>query len=197
MKLGYARVSTPSQDLAGQRARLQAAGAARLFEDVASGRASGRAGARRSSGGAVERPGLEALLAQLREGDVVCVVRLDRLGRSLGELLALVERVRAAGAALESLEERIDTGSAAGALVLHVFAALAEFERSLIAERTRDGIAAARARGRRPGRPPADAETLRAALTLVAAGESPTRAARQAGIGRSTLYRALKAGQGA
>ncbi|MEO1686320.1 MAG: recombinase family protein [Pseudomonadota bacterium] len=197
MKLGYARVSTPSQDLAGQRARLQAAGAARLFEDVASGRASGRAGGRRSSGGAVERPGLEALLAQLREGDVVCVVRLDRLGRSLGELLALVERVRAAGAALESLEERIDTGSAAGALVLHVFAALAEFERSLIAERTRDGIAAARARGRRPGRPPADAEALRAALTLVAAGESPTRAARQAGIGRSTLYRALKAGQGA
>jgi DNA invertase Pin-like site-specific DNA recombinase len=138
-RLGYARVSTADQDIAGQAMRLEQAGVIKLFTDVRSGRS-------------VDRPGLEALLAYARKGDTLTVVRLDRLGRSLAELLATVALLKERGIELVSLEERIDTGSAAGELVFHVFGAIAHFERRLIAERTRDGIAAARAEGRTPGR---------------------------------------------
>ena len=93
------------------------------------------------------------------------------------------------GIALLSLEEKIDTSSAAGELIFHVFGAIAHFERRLIAERTKDGIAAARAKGKRPGRQPLGADRIAAALKLVAAGLSPTAAARQLGLGRSTVYR--------
>lgn len=178
ISLGYARVSTGDQDIAGQVIRLKAAGAARTFEDVVSGKV-------------FDRPGLTALLDYARAGDALVVVRLDRLGRSLRELLDVVERLRERGVALVSLEEKIDTASAAGELVFHVFGAIAQFERRLIAERTRDGIAAARAEGRKPGRPALDREKLRAALTLVRAGLSPTTAADQVGLGRSTVYREL------
>ena len=177
--LGYARVSTPGQDLEGQRRRLrEEAGAIRVFDDVVSGRT-------------FERPGLEALVDYARAGDTVCVVRLDRLGRSLRELLETVERFKAAGLQFRSLEERLDTASAAGELVFHVFGAIAHFERRLIVERTRDGIAAARARGAKPGRPALDPDKFDAALLLVQGGLSPTRAAKQVGLGRSTLYREL------
>ena len=118
-------------------------------------------------------------------------MRLDRLGRSLAELLATVAMLKERGIALLSLEEKIDTTSAAGELVFHVFGAIARFERRLIAERTRDGIAAARAEGRKPGRRPLDHEKLQAAVTLVRSGLAPTKAARQVGLGRSTLYREL------
>jgi DNA invertase Pin-like site-specific DNA recombinase len=121
-----------------------------------------------------------------RHGDTLAVVRLDRLGRSLGELLAIVTRLKDRGIVLLSLEEKIDTSSAAGELVFHVFGGSA---RRLIAERTKDGIAAARAKGKRPGRQPLDADRIAAALKLVAAGLSPTAAARQLGLGRSTVYR--------
>ena len=94
---------------------------------------------------------------------------------------------------LISLEERLDTSSAAGELVFHVFGSIAHFERRLISERTRDGIAAARKRGRTPGRPPLDPETVSAAEKLIAAGLSPARAAKQLGIGRATAYRIAKA----
>lgn len=114
-------------------------------------------------------------------------MRLDRLGRSLGELLTTVAMLKERGIALLSLEERIDTNSAAGELVFHVFGAIAHFERRLIAERTKDGIAAARARGKRPGRHPLDPEKIAAALELVKAGLPPTVAARQLGLGRSTV----------
>jgi DNA invertase Pin-like site-specific DNA recombinase len=174
--LGYARVSTSDQDVAGQTTRLTEAGAIKVFTDVRSGKT-------------MERPGLEALLAYARDGDTLAVVRLDRLGRSLGELLTTVAMLKERGIALLSLEERIDTNSAAGELVFHVFGAIAHFERRLIAERTRDGIAAARARGKRPGRHPLDPEKIAAALELVKAGLSPTVAARQLGLGRSTVYR--------
>lgn len=140
----------------------------------------------------MDRPGLAALLEYARRGDTLAIVRLDRLGRSLAELLATVAMLKGRGIALLSLEERIDTGSAAGELVFHVFGAIAHFERRLIAERTRDGIAAARARGKHPGRRPLDREQAEAALTLVAAGLSPTAAARQLGLGRSTVYRELR-----
>jgi DNA invertase Pin-like site-specific DNA recombinase len=174
--LGYARVSTGDQDVAGQTMRLTEAGAIKVFSDIRSGKT-------------MERPGLEALLAYARKGDTLSVVRLDRLGRSLGELLTTVAMLKERGIALLSLEERIDTNSAAGELVFHVFGAIAHFERRLIAERTRDGIAAARARGKRPGRYPLDPEKIAAALELVKAGLSPTVAARQLGLGRSTVYR--------
>ena len=131
-------------------------------------------------------------------GDTLAVVRLDRLGRSLGELLATVTMLKERGIALLSMEERIDTSSAAGELVFHVFGAIAHFERRLIAERTKDGIAAARAKGKRPGRKPLDAERVAAALKLVSAGLSPSAAARQLGLGRSTVYREInRAGSGA
>ncbi len=177
--LGYARVSTGGQDVAGQELRLRQAGAIKMFTDVRSGRS-------------MDRPGLTALLEYARRGDTLAIVRLDRLGRSLAELLAPVAMLKGRGIALLSLEERIDTGSAAGELVFHVFGAIAHFERRLIAERTRDGIAAARARGKHPGRQPLDREQAEAALTLVAAGVSPTAAAKQLGLGRSTVYRELR-----
>lgn len=180
--LGYARVSTDDQDLAGQTLRLEAAGASRIFNDIMSG-----------STRTADRPGLTGLLDYARQGDTLTVVRLDRLGRSLSELIATVNALKKRGIAFASLEERIDTSSAAGELVFHVFAALAHFERRLIQERTRDGLAAARARGARPGRPPIDAQTTEAALALVAAGKSPTQAARQLGLGRSTVYREMAA----
>ena len=177
--LGYARVSTAEQDLEAQRRRLRdEANATRVFEDVISGKS-------------FERPGLSALLNFARPGDIVCVVRLDRLGRSLKELLETVDGFKARGLGFRSLEERLDTASAAGELVFHVFGAIAHFERRLIIERTRDGIAAARARGKRPGRPPLDQQKLQAALTLIRSGLSPSAAARQVGLGRSTLYREL------
>ena len=106
--LGYARVSTQQQDLASQKARLTTAGAIRIFEDVISGKI-------------FDRPGLEALIAYAREGDLLCVVRLDRLGRSLKELLETVEYLKECKIGLISLEEKIDTSFAAGELVFHVF----------------------------------------------------------------------------
>jgi DNA invertase Pin-like site-specific DNA recombinase len=174
--LGYARVSTGDQDVAGQTMRLSGAGAIKVFTDVRSGRN-------------MDRPGLQELLAYARHGDTLAVVRLDRLGRSLGELLTTVTMLKERGIALLSLEEKIDTSSAAGELVFHVFGAIAHFEQRLIAERTKDGIAAARVRGKRPGRQPLDADRITASLKLVAAGLSPTEAARQLSLGCSTVYR--------
>jgi DNA invertase Pin-like site-specific DNA recombinase len=153
--LGYARVSTGDQDVAGQILRLTQAGALKVFSHTRSGRT-------------MERPGLEALLAYAREGDMLAVVRLDRLGRSLGELLTSVAALKKRGIALLSLEEKIDTNLAAGELVFHVFGAIAHFERRLIAERTKYEIAAARSRGKRPGR-------VRLVRALCLHGASPCR----------------------
>lgn len=176
--LGYARVSTHAQNLDAQKNRLKEKGAIRVFEDVVSGRT-------------FNRPGLAALIDYARPGDMVCVVRLDRLGRSLKELLETVAILKRENIDLVSLEEKIDTSSAAGELVFHVFGAIAHFERRLIAERTRDGIESARAKGKRLGRPPLDNDKLDAAFKLIEAGTSPTETAKQLGLGRSTLYREL------
>ena len=177
--LGYARVSTGDQDVAGQTMRLEKAGAIKVFTDIMSGKS-------------MDRPGLADLFAYARKGDTLAVVRLDRLGRSLAELLATVEKLRAQGVALLSLEEKIDTSSAAGELIFHVFGAIAHFERRLISERTKDGIVAARAKGKLPGRQPLDMGKIEAALKLVEARISPAEAARQLGIGRSTIYREMR-----
>ena len=141
------------------------------------------------SGKQFDRPGLAELVEHARPGDRLCVTRLDRLGRSLRELLETVDSLKAQGIHLVSLEERLDTSSAAGELVFHIFGAIAHFERRLISERTRDGIAAARERGRTPGRPPLDPETVSAARKLIEGGLSPARAAKKLNIGRATAYR--------
>ncbi|MBK8862414.1 MAG: recombinase family protein [Sphingomonadales bacterium] len=161
--------------MAGQTMRLEKAGAIKVFTDVSAWIV-----------------GLADLLAYARKGDTLAVVRLDRLGRSLAELLVTVEKLHAHGVALLSLEEKIDTSSAAGELIFHVFGAIAHFERRLISERTKDGIAAARARGKLPGRQPLDMSKVHAAIKLVEASISPTEAARQRGIGRSTIYREMR-----
>ena len=138
--LGYARVSTPDQDIAGQLMRLADVGATRSYQDVVSGRT-------------FERPGLSALLDYARSGDTLMVVRLDRLGRSLRGLLGIVDDLKKRGVALVSIEERIDTSSAAGELVFHVFGAIAQF-RAPPDRREDEGRPQGRARRGSPPRPP-------------------------------------------
>lgn len=180
MLIGYARVSTDDQDLTQQRTTLQAAGCLRIYEEKVSG-------AKR------DRPQLAQLIDQLRAGDVVTVTRLDRLARSTRDLLDLAERLQGAGAGLRSLAEPwADTTSPAGRMVLTVFAGIAEFERTLITERTSTGRVAARARGVRFGRPPKlTADQITLAQRLVDEGRSPREAARVLNVHASTLYRAF------
>ena len=142
MIFGYARVSTDDQVLDAQVDALSAAGAERIFMDKISG-------SRR------QRPELDRMVDQLRPGDVVVVTKYDRLSRSLQDLLAIVDAIQGKGAGFRSLAEDIDTTTPAGRLVFHVFASIAQFERERISERTREGLAAARKRGRVGGRPPA------------------------------------------
>ncbi|MEP1421085.1 MAG: recombinase family protein [Erythrobacter sp.] len=142
MIIGYARVSTTDQSLYAQTDPLTAAGAERLFSE-------------RVSGAKAERPELDKMLDQLRDGDVVVVTKYDRLARSLRDLLDIVEAIKERGAGFRSLAEDIDTTTPAGELIFHVFASIAHFERRRIAERTREGLEAARKRGRIGGRPPA------------------------------------------
>lgn len=142
MIIGYARVSTDDQNLDAQTDALKAAGAERIFSD-------------KISGSKRERTELATMLDQLRPGDVVVVSKYDRLARSLRDLLDLVEAIKDRGAGFRSLAEDIDTTTPAGRLIFHVFASIAQFERERIAERTREGLQAAKARGRVGGRPPA------------------------------------------
>lgn len=180
MLIGYARVSTDDQHLDLQRDALQKAGCERVFEDTA-------------SGAKAERVGLATLMAVLRAGDTVVIWRLDRLGRSLKDLIALVEQLDAAGVGLRSVQENIDTVSIGGRLVFHVFGALAEFERNLIRERTRAGLTAARARGRQGGRQKRlDPAKHAVALRLYHERQHTVEEiCRMMGVGRSTLYNYL------
>lgn len=139
MLVGYARVSTEEQNFDLQIDALQQAGCEKIFQDE-------------MSGAKAERPGLSAALSFARNGDTLVVWRLDRLGRSLKDLIARVEDLQQRGVAFRSLHESIDTGSPSGKLQFHIFSALAEFERDLIHERTMAGLKAARARGRVGGR---------------------------------------------
>jgi len=140
MLIGYARVSTLDQSDALQLDALQGAGCEKIFTD-------------KISGTVADRPGLAKVKEHLRKGDTLVIWRLDRLGRSLKDLLAWGEYLHQNGIALKSLQENIDTSTPTGKLVFHLFGALAEFERNLIVERTRAGLASARARGRLGGRP--------------------------------------------
>ena len=180
MQIGYARVSTDDQNLDLQRDALQQAGCERVFEDTA-------------SGAKAERIGLVALMEILRAGDTVVIWRMDRLGRSLKDLIALVERLEAVGVGLRSLQEKIDTTSSGGRLVFHLFGALAEFERNLIRERTQAGLTAARARGRHGGRKKRlDPAKQKMALRLYHERQHTVEEiCRMMGDGRSTLYNYL------
>lgn len=142
MFFGYARVSTDDQLLDAQTDALNAAGAERIFAD-------------KIAGTAKKRPQLDQLLDQLRPGDVIVVTKYDRLARSLRDLLDIVEVIKERGGGFRSLAEDIDTTTPAGRLVFHVFASIAQFERERISERTREGLEAAKKRGRVGGRPPA------------------------------------------
>ncbi len=146
--LGSACVSTSEQNTSTQTERLKSAGVICVFEDAISGKK-------------FERPEIASLIDFACQGDCLCVIRLDRLGQSLKKLLETVEDLKSRGINLISLEEKLDTSSAAVELVFHVFGAIAHFERRLISERTRDGIAAARKRGKKPRRPRLDTETAR------------------------------------
>lgn len=177
MLIGYARVSTDDQHLDLQRDALTQVGCLRIYEDQA-------------SGAQVVRPGLTLALEVLREGDLLVVWRLDRLGRSLKDLIALVETLGTRGIGLKSLKESIDTTSSGGKLVFHLFGALAEFERALIRERTQAGLSAARARGHRGGRPKA-LDVAQRQLAVHLYRERRHRIAeicRLLGISKPTLY---------
>lgn len=179
--IGYARVSTEGQTLDQQRAALLAAGCKRVFEEKASGAQRGR-------------PELARLLDHLQPGNVVTVTRLDRLARSTRDLLDIAERIGQAEAGLRSLAEPwADTTTPAGCMVLTFFAGVAEFERSLIHERTSAGRVAAKAKGVRFGRPPAlSAEQIAHARQLITEDKKPAEIARLLGVHRATLYRALE-----
>jgi DNA invertase Pin-like site-specific DNA recombinase len=176
--VGYARVSTHGQLLDRQLRTLNEAGCIKVFADKQSGRDA-------------DRPELIACLAYLRPGDTLVVPSLDRLARSLQDLLTIVGDLRRSGVGFRSLHEAIDTTTPGGRLVFHIFAALAEFIRELIVEGTHEGLAAARARGTRLGRPPAmTPEQVRSARTLLAEPDhSVTSVAKLLGVSRSTIYK--------
>lgn len=178
MKVGYARVSTGEQNLEMQTNALKDAGCEKIYTD-------------RVSGAKSDRPGLQDALEYLREGDTLVVWRLDRLGRSLNDLVEKVDQLREEGKEFQSLQESINTTSANGRFQFHIFSALAEFERNLIRERTMAGLRAARARGKTGGRPSAlSHEDVEKAADLIGdTGWSVSRVAELFDVHRSTLYR--------
>lgn len=182
MLIGYARVSTTDQNLDLQQDALKAANCERIHTDTA-------------SGAKTERPGLNKALAECRTGDTLVVWKLDRLGRSLPHLVETVRELVSRGVGFKSLQENIDTTTSGGKLIFHIFASLAEFERDIIRERTNAGLAAARARGRKGGRPKGvDERKRKAALALK---NDPSRSVREIcdilGISRNTYYKYIRA----
>lgn len=178
--IGYVRVSTTDQDPALQHDALAAAGCAKVFEDCA-------------SGARTDRAGLQSALDYVREGDVLIVWKLDRLGRSLPHLIETVASLAEHGVGFRSITEAIDTTTSGGRLVFHLFGALGQFERDLIQERTRAGLAAAAARGRKGGRKPVvTGEKLERARAIIAKGLTVREAALRLKVGKTTLYAALQ-----
>jgi DNA invertase Pin-like site-specific DNA recombinase len=180
MLIGYARVSTDDQNLDLQRDALVRAGCEKIYTD-------------QQSGASTDRLGLTGVLEMARSGDTLVVWRLDRLGRSLKHLIHLVEKLEHQGIGLRSLQENIDTTTNGGRLVFHLFGALAEFERTLIRERTQAGLSAARARGRQGGRPKLlDPKKCELALRLYQERQhSIVEICQIMGISKSTLYNYL------
>ena len=177
MLIGYARVSTDDQNLDLQRDALHNAGCVKIYED-------------QLSGAKAARPGLEKALDVARSGDTLVVWRLDRLGRSLKDLITIVESLEQRNIELMSLQESLATHSNEGKLIFHLFAALAEFERNLIRERTQAGLKAARARGRNGGRPKALEPSKRKLAVKLYEEKQYTidEICRMMGISKPTLY---------
>jgi len=177
-RIGYARVSTDDQNLDLQRDALTKKACKTIYEETASGKSA-------------DRPQLESCLKALRAGDTLVVWRLDRLGRSLPDLVKIIADLERQGVAFESLTEKIETSSATGKLVFHLFAALAEFERNLIRERTKAGLAAARARGRKGGRKPSlNTKQIREIKALLRDPEAQVSdVAKKYRVSRTTLYK--------
>lgn len=182
MMFGYARVSTDEQKLDLQMEALKRAGCEQIFMDQG------------ISGSAFDRPGLAAALSSLKEGDMFVVWRLDRLGRSLARLISFMEELGGKGIEFRSLCECIDTSSSGGRLIFHMMAALAEFERSLISERTRAGMEAARLQGKHLGRRPSltVAQIDEARSLIDSRGEFIGDVAQRFGISRRSLSRLIK-----
>jgi len=182
MNYGYARVSTDEQNLNLQLDALDHAGCETIFKDEG------------VSGAATTRPGLEDALNTLQAGDILTVWKLDRLGRSLPHLIAVIEELQSKGASFKSLSESIDTTTAGGKLIFHIFDSLAEFERSLIAERTKAGLQAAKKRGKKLGRPMRlTPEQIKHAEKMINSGQQTASGmAELYGVDRTTLYRAMK-----
>jgi DNA invertase Pin-like site-specific DNA recombinase len=177
MLIGYARVSTHDQNLELQREALTRAGCQKIFED-------------KVSGTRAERPGLTKALEMLREDDTFVVWKLDRLGRSVKQLVDLVGSLHKQGIQFKSLTDAIDTGSPSGRFFFHVMASLAEMERELTVERTRAGLEVARQLGRKGGRKPKMTKSkIGAAKKLLASGVPPREVAKNLGVSVPTLYR--------
>ena len=183
MKIGYARISTDDQSLDLQRDALSRAGCEKVFED------------RGVSGAVAKRPGLEAALARVQAGDILVVWKLDRLGRSLPQLIDTMALLGKRDVGFASVSESIDTTTAGGKLVFHIMGALAEFERSLIQERVTAGIAAAKKRGKHVGRPrKLSLEQVSHAREAIDGGlQTPAGMAALLGVDHSTLWRAMRA----
>ena len=183
MKIGYARVSTHQQrdSLSAQKQALEAHDCEKIYTD-------------HLSGAKTDRPGLQAALEYAREGDSIVVTRLDRLGRSTVDTLRIVQELNDRGITIEALDTDLDTRTPAGRLVLSVLISMAEFERNLSVERTREGLAHARAQGRVGGRRPKLDETQQqAALAALASGMSEAQVAQTFGVSRSTITRLKRA----
>lgn len=180
--VGYARVSTVEQNLTLQIEALKRAGCKRIFTDVASGAKS-------------ERTGLDDALSYLRPGDTLVVWKIDRLGRSLPHLVRVVEDLRAQGIGFRSLTDSVmDTTTPGGALIFHIFAALADFERALIRERTKAGLQARKARGLKGGRKPVmTPDVLERAKAMRSKGLSMAQVAAALKVSRASIYNALRA----
>ena len=178
MLIGYARVSTHDQNLDLQNDALNNAGCKRLFTDVI-------------SGSKAEREGLNEAISYLREGDILVVWKLDRLGRSLKHLIEIISDLNEKGIGFKSLQENIDTTTSGGKLIFHIFGALAEFEKDIIRERTKAGLASARARGRLGGRPKKmDEKKIEMAKKLMSdPNNSIEEICKTFNISRATLYR--------
>jgi DNA invertase Pin-like site-specific DNA recombinase len=180
MLIGYARVSTQDQETAAQIAALKTAGCELIFQEKA-------------SGGRWDRPELHRLLGQLRQGDVLVVWKLDRLSRSLKDVLSLMEKIAQAQAGFRSLTEAIDTTSAGGRMMMQIVASFAEFERAMLRERTRNGLLAARSEGRIGGRrPKLTAHQQQEVIQMVAASRrTAADAARLFNVHPSTVARLM------
>lgn len=179
MLIGYARVSTDGQTLDPQLDKLKAVGCDKIFSDIASGAKS-------------ERPGLLEAITYAREGDTLVVVKLDRLGRSMSDLIAKTKELANRRIEFKSLSESIDTSTSAGKLLFHIMGSLAEFERDLIRERTKAGLEAARVRGRKGGRKGTDPTKVAAAVSLYNQKNMTLQEIENVtGVSKSVLYRAL------